>query len=48
MNVTLQPVTQSTLRRVQKLSVSLAQALFHPQGRYRAICLDEVILSLPL
>ena len=66
MNVTLQPVTQSTLRQVLELSVSpeqanyvagnavsLAQALFHPEAWYRAICLDDapagfVMLEDPL
>ncbi len=66
MNVTLQPITQSTLRQVLALSVSpeqanyvagnavsLAQALFHPEAWYRAICLDAapagfVMLEDPL
>jgi diamine N-acetyltransferase len=66
MAITLQPITQATVRQVLRLSVSpaqasyvasnavsLAQALFHPEAWYRAICLDDapagfVMLEDPL
>jgi diamine N-acetyltransferase len=66
MAITLQPITQASLRQILKLSVSpeqesyvasnavsLAQALFHPEAWYRAICLDDapagfVMLEDPL